>query len=217
MYDLFHRFATAAQSLTAEQNSPTLSQDIMQQAVVQVLNLLGTDGKSHVELAKHAQSEGRKACTKFESRQQATQGYGRRRLYTTSRSARAGLQFPVARVERYLKKGGYSDHMGGYFTGYIPALPAVDPTLPIVPFDPATHVSRLDEKAAVYLTAVLEYLTAEVLELSGNAARDNRRCRITTRHIELAVRKDEELDLMFAASESPHINGKTYSVSVIFM
>jgi len=41
MYDLFHRFATAAQSLTAEQNSPTLSQDIMQQAVVQVLNLLG--------------------------------------------------------------------------------------------------------------------------------------------------------------------------------
>ena len=41
MYDLFHRFATAAQSLTAEQNSPTLTQDIMQQAVVQVLNLLG--------------------------------------------------------------------------------------------------------------------------------------------------------------------------------
>ncbi|TFK73546.1 histone H2A [Pluteus cervinus] len=79
-----------------------------------------------------------------------------------SRSAKAGLQFPVGRVHRLLKKGNYAQRVGA--------------------------------GAPVYLAAVLEYLAAEILELAGNAARDNKKQRIVPRHLQLAIRNDEELN-----------------------
>ena len=96
----------------------------------------------------------------------AKHGRGGKGKASTSRpmtkAARAGLQFPVGRIARFMKQG--------------------------------RHAERVGAGAPVYLAAVLEYLAAEVLELAGNAAKDNKKSRIIPRHIQLAVRNDEELN-----------------------
>ncbi|MFS8020691.1 putative transcription factor Hap3/NF-YB family [Helianthus anomalus] len=54
------------------------------------------------------------------------------------------------------------------------------------------YAKRVGTGAPVYLTVVLEYLAAEVLELAANVERDNKKTRINPRHVQLTVRIDEE-------------------------
>ncbi|XP_032401723.1 late histone H2A.2.2-like [Xiphophorus hellerii] len=58
------------------------------------------------------------------------------------------------------------------------------------------YAARIGVGTAVYLAAVLDYLCAEVLELAGNASRENKKRRISPRHILLAVKHDEELKIV---------------------
>jgi histone H2A len=87
---------------------------------------------------------------------------GKAKAKAVSKSVRSGLQFPVGRVHRLLKRG--------------------------------TYAKRIGAGAGVYMAAVMEYLAAEILELAGNAARDNKKKRVIPRHLQLAIRNDEELN-----------------------
>ncbi|CAI0468066.1 unnamed protein product [Linum tenue] len=80
---------------------------------------------------------------------------------STTRSTKAGLQFPVGRVARFLKTGKYAERVGA--------------------------------GAPVYLAAVLEYLAAEVIFLY------NKKTRVVPRHVQLAVRNDEELSKLLGS------------------
>ena len=60
---------------------------------------------------------------------------------------------------------------------------------------------RLGSGAPIYATAVVEYVTAEILELSGNASRDRDSKTISVLDVANAISSDEELCVMFGA---PH-------------
>ncbi len=144
------KIADEAVFLAKKEHKATISSREIQTAVRLVLP---------GELARHAVSEGVKAVTKY------TSGHPSKKGKKVSKSAKAGLQFPVTRFKTILQKH-------------------------------APKGARIGEGAPVYLAAVMEYLTAEMMELGGNVARYHKKTNINPRHLQLAVGDDEELNEM---------------------
>jgi len=89
---------------------------------------------------------------------------------TRSKQKQAGLAFPIIRMRQFLKKGNY----------------------------PLSNRKTDKWTTPIFLAGVLEYLTAEVLELAGDVAKGGKKARIAPRHIMLAVRNDEEINKLMS-------------------
>lgn len=87
----------------------------------------------------------------------------------------------------------------------------------------AKVADRISAAAPVFTAAVLEYLVAELLELAGNAATENKKTRINPRHVYLAVRNDSELHELLkhvtfpSAGVIPHIHANLLKNKSVIM
>jgi histone H3/H4 len=80
------------------------------------------------------------------------------------------------------------------------------------------YFKKISASSSLYLSAVLEYITAEIMELSGNAAKDNKMKTISIRHVMFATDFDEELHNLkkrlhwdwAGAGSIPYIHSKLY-------
>uniref|UniRef100_A0ABI7Y3M8 Histone H2A n=5 Tax=Amniota TaxID=32524 RepID=A0ABI7Y3M8_FELCA len=143
---------------------------------------------------------------------------GKAKAKAVSRSQRAGLQFPVGRIHRHLKTRTTSHgRVGATAAVYSAAIleyltaEAVSTVL-----GPETGTRGLPPPHLLLqpytsLCLVSGRLFRKVLELAGNASKDLKVKRITPRHLQLAIRGDEELDSLIKATIAgggviPHIH-----------
>lgn len=133
------------------------------------------------ELAKHAVSEGTKAVTKYN----ATIVEDEKDHKSASKNDVSKKSFGATKGTPK-KKSETKSHKCGL-------------TFPVARCEKHLRKfgggkARVGAGAPVYLAAVLEYICSEILELGGNAARDEKRITIKTRHIYLAIANDQELN-----------------------
>lgn len=147
-----------------------------------------------------------------------------------SKSARAGLLFPVTRFHRLLRKGRYAKRVSQsaavYLSAVIEYLSAEVPVFLYVAFQKLELFTYLYVNGEVYWEChfglnqpnslfslslrlhftyerVCQSVWLQMLELSGNACHDNKRQRLIPRHIVLAMKNDEELNQFCARVTCP--------------
>jgi histone H2A len=117
-----------------------------------------------------------------------------------SESSKAEIKFSTSNEKNYkkqYKEDKYSDNIS-FQSGLQFSV------VEVAGFCYNENVYNITTQALVKITAILEYLVAEILELSGNAARDNKTDIIKSRHLNLAIRNDEELNKLFINTILPY-------------
>ncbi|KAM6040586.1 histone H2A.V isoform 1-T1 [Chlamydotis macqueenii] len=138
---------------------------------------------------------------------------GKAKAKAVSRSQRAGLQFPVGRIHRHLKTRTTSHGRVGataavYSAAILEYLTAeVRPRVLGFFKTPKNPMVSL----GIPIFFFFFFFFRQVLELAGNASKDLKVKRITPRHLQLAIRGDEELDSLIKATIAgggviPHIH-----------
>ncbi|CAG8461192.1 11550_t:CDS:2 [Ambispora gerdemannii] len=113
-----------------------------------------------------------------------------RKNWNKNLQEKTGLILPIGRINHHLAKG--------------PHQPSSDKKLKL----------RILTATPIYVTAVIEYLVSEILEISGYIAQSEKRPRILPRHLLLAMQNDEELKNLFA-SLSPELVQKMGGVAAV--
>jgi histone H2A len=113
-----------------------------------------------------------------------------------SRSARAGLQFPVGRIHRYLLEKNVKE-------------------------DDEFYGEKIwaGASASHFSAGVLEYLTKEILELAVDVCKQNKKKQITPRVLQQVFNKDEELNkllktVLTKGASISHVNYKVKEKTV---
>ncbi|XP_004385252.1 histone H2A-Bbd type 1-like [Trichechus manatus latirostris] len=73
------------------------------------------------------------------------------------------------------------------------------------------YVQRLSSSTPVFLAGVLEYLTANILELAGDEAHHDHRIRITPEHVQRAVDSNPQLSHLLDDVTMPQVDDKPRS------
>lgn len=66
---------------------------------------------------------------------------------------------------------------------------------------------RLSSYTPIFLAGILEYLTANILELAGQEACNNNKIRITPEHVQTALGTHQHLSRLFEDSACPQEEG----------
>ncbi|KAE8775866.1 Histone H2A [Hordeum vulgare] len=148
--------------------------------------------------------------------QETCSGGAKGKKGAVSRSVKAGLQFPIGRIGRYLKKGRYAQRLG---TGAPVYLAAILEYLAAELLELAWNAAKDNKKSCIIPRHLLLELAGNaakdnkksciiprhlLLELAGNAAKDNKKSCIIPRHLLFAVRNDEELGKLLAGVTIAH-------------
>ena len=149
------------------------------------------DSQPQNEKGSLTRSSAAKVMTRSNSTKQGKKNYTSKKLQAKERGQKLAALMQQKRLNGELKKSTKKPRTKSAKAGiYFPVNTILKNLKKLNPN------CRVYENSAVLMAGVLEYLSAEVLELSGNISIGLKKKRITPRHLYLAISNDAELEEM---------------------